>query len=172
MSNLAAASICNIVGLPINLTFVAALQRLQRYPKEILHVQEIAAIVEPRKASAPSLAAVGRLRPGCCHAVGRPARASRRCTTASQPDRAASDTQAMGVLKAARERRLQVPKDLAVMGFDDLEIADYIGLTTISQALDESGRIAIELLLARLADPLRAVQHVRLPLNIIQRQTT
>lgn len=84
---------------------------------------------------------------------------------------AASDTQAMGVLKAARERGLNVPHDLAVIGFDDLEIADYIGLTTISQSLDESGRIAIELLLARLADPSRSVQHVRLPLKVIVRET-
>ncbi|MCX6044657.1 MAG: LacI family DNA-binding transcriptional regulator [Chloroflexi bacterium] len=84
---------------------------------------------------------------------------------------AASDTQAMGVLKAARSRGLKVPDDLAVIGFDDLEFADYIGLTTISQSLDESGRIAVELLLARLTDPLRAVQHVQLPLKLIQRQT-
>ena len=54
---------------------------------------------------------------------------------------------------------------------DDLEFADFIGLTTISQSLDESGRIAVELLLARLTDPLRAVQHVQLPLKLIQRQT-
>jgi len=84
---------------------------------------------------------------------------------------AASDTQALGVLKAARERGLKVPEDLAVLGFDDLEIAEYIGLTTISQSLDESGRIAVELLLARLADPSRAVQQVRLPLKVLSRQT-
>ncbi len=84
---------------------------------------------------------------------------------------AASDTQAMGVLKAARERRLDVPGDLAIMGFDDIEVADYIGLTTISQSLAESGRIAVELLLARLADPSRAIQHVQLPLKVIARQT-
>jgi DNA-binding LacI/PurR family transcriptional regulator len=84
---------------------------------------------------------------------------------------AASDTQALGVLKAARERGRKVPDELAVIGFDDLEIADYISLTTISQSLDESGRIAVELLLARLADSSRAVQQVRLPLKVVQRET-
>ncbi len=82
-----------------------------------------------------------------------------------------SDTQAMGVLKAARERGVSVPNDLAVMGFDDVEMADYIGLTTIRQQLEESGRVAVELLLARLADRSRPIQHVKLPLTLVQRET-
>ncbi|NOZ29984.1 MAG: LacI family transcriptional regulator [Chloroflexi bacterium] len=84
---------------------------------------------------------------------------------------AASDTQAMGVLKAARERGVRVPDDLAVIGFDDLDIADYIGLTTVRQPLEESGRVAVELLLARLTDRSREVQHVHLPLTIVERET-
>lgn len=84
---------------------------------------------------------------------------------------AASDMLALGVLKAARERGISVPDQLAVIGFDDLDIADYIGLTTISQNLDESGRVAVDLLLARLADDNRSIQHVRLPMQVIQRQT-
>jgi LacI family transcriptional regulator len=85
---------------------------------------------------------------------------------------AASDTLAMGVLKAVRQRGLRIPGDVAVIGFDDLEIADYIGLTTIGQALHESGRVAVELLLARLAEPTRSVQQVRLELKVMHRETT
>ena len=84
---------------------------------------------------------------------------------------AASDTQAMGVLKAARERGLAVPDQLAVVGFDDIDMADYIGLTTIRQPLEESGRVAVDLLLSRLADPSRPAQDVWLPLTLIKRQT-
>jgi LacI family transcriptional regulator len=84
---------------------------------------------------------------------------------------AASDNQAMGVLRAARERGLSVPRELAVIGFDDLEIAEYIGLTTIRQPLVESGRVAVELLLSGLADPQRPPQRVRLPLRLICRET-
>ncbi len=84
---------------------------------------------------------------------------------------AASDTQAMGVLKAARERDLAVPDDLAIVGFDDLDIADYIGLTTVRQPLEESGRVAVDLLLSRLADPSRPAQDVWLPLTLIRRNT-
>ncbi|MCE7983847.1 MAG: LacI family transcriptional regulator [Caldilinea sp. CFX5] len=84
---------------------------------------------------------------------------------------AASDLLAIGVLKASRELGLKTPEEVAVLGFDDLDIADYLGLTTIRQALDESGRVAVELLLGRLADPLRAVQHVHFPLTIVRRST-
>lgn len=84
---------------------------------------------------------------------------------------AASDTQAMGVLQAARERGLAVPEQLAVVGFDDIDVADYIGLTTIRQPLEESGRVAVDLLLSRLADPSRPAQDVWLPLTLVKRQT-
>lgn len=84
---------------------------------------------------------------------------------------ATSDLLAIGILKAIRELDLRVPEDVAVLGFDDLDIADYLGLTTISQSLFESGRVAVELLLGRLGEPTRAVQHVRFPLQVIRRST-
>jgi LacI family transcriptional regulator len=85
---------------------------------------------------------------------------------------AASDTQAMGALRAARERGLSVPGDLAIVGFDDIDIADYIGLTTVRQPLEESGRVAVDLLLSRLADPSRPAQDAWLPLHLVRRATT
>jgi LacI family transcriptional regulator len=84
---------------------------------------------------------------------------------------AAADIQAIAVMKVARDMGLRIPQDVAVLGFDDLDIADYVGLTTICQPLDDSGQIAAEMLLARIADPDRPEQHVRLPLNLIERET-
>jgi LacI family transcriptional regulator len=84
---------------------------------------------------------------------------------------AASDTQAMGVLKAARVRGIRVPQQLAIVGFDDIEVSDFIGLTTIRQQLEESGRVAVELLLSRLADRSRPIQHIQLQLQLIVRET-
>ena len=77
----------------------------------------------------------------------------------------ATDLQAIGVLKAARQLNLRVPEDLAILGFDDLDIAEYMGLSTIRQPLDESGRVAAELLFSRITSPDRSVQHIRLPLT-------
>src|SRR4051812_21138856 len=59
---------------------------------------------------------------------------------------AASDTQALGVLTAAREAGLHVPEDLSVVGYDDIETAEYVGLTTVGQQLFESGRKGAEML--------------------------
>ena len=84
---------------------------------------------------------------------------------------AATDLQAMGVLRTARDMGLKVPDDLAVIGFDDTDMAEYLDLTTISQHLDESGRIAVELLFSRIADPHRPVKHVTLPLEVVERLT-
>jgi LacI family transcriptional regulator len=84
---------------------------------------------------------------------------------------AAADIQATLTLKVARELGLQVPGDLAVIGFDDLDLAEYVGLTTIRQPLDDSGRIAVELLLSKLSDPNQPSQHIQLPLNIVERDT-
>lgn len=82
-----------------------------------------------------------------------------------------SDILALGAIKAARDLGLKIPTDIAILGFDDLDIADYIGLTTVRQSLDESGRIAVELLLGRLANPTRPIQHVHLGLTIVERGT-
>jgi DNA-binding LacI/PurR family transcriptional regulator len=84
---------------------------------------------------------------------------------------AATDFQALGVLKAALQLGFKVPDQLAVIGFDDLDIAEYVELTTISQHLDESGRLAVEILLAQIKAPSRPPKHVILPITLIERQT-
>jgi len=83
----------------------------------------------------------------------------------------AADVQAMVLIKMAADRGLKVPHDLAVLGFDGLEYAEFMGLTTINQSLVDSGRIAAELLLTQLADASRSVQHIKLPLTLIERET-
>jgi DNA-binding LacI/PurR family transcriptional regulator len=85
---------------------------------------------------------------------------------------AASDIQAMGVLEAAQELGLKVPEDLSVIGYDDLEIAEFLELTTMRQLLFESGQEAVELLLAAIENPgAEPVCSVLLP-ELIVRGTT
>ena len=85
---------------------------------------------------------------------------------------AASDHIAMNILKFARKKKIRVPEDLAVIGFDDIETANYLDLTTISQSLDQSGEFAVELLLAQMSDPNRPTQNINLQLKLIERGTT
>lgn len=94
----------------------------------------------------------------------------------ARPDRptfifCSSDVHAMGVLRAAREAGISIPQQLTVVGFDDLDVAEYLGLTTIRQPLDESGRLAAAILLDRLADHERPAQRVMLPLTLQVRET-
>ena len=84
---------------------------------------------------------------------------------------AATDLQAMGVILVARQMGLDIPGDLAVMGFDNLDMAELMELTTIQQPLDDSGRVAVELLLERITAPTHSLQHVQLPLTIVERKT-
>lgn len=62
-----------------------------------------------------------------------------------------SDTQAWGVLRAARELGLDVPRDLAVVGYHDIEIAELLGLTTVRVPMRAIGRRAAQLLLEHLS---------------------
>ena len=86
---------------------------------------------------------------------------------------AASDTQALGVLETARAAGVDVPGELSVVGFDDIEVSGYAGLTTVRQPLVESGRKAVALLLQAVAGdhPPAAAVH-QLDLELVVRSTT
>ena len=96
----------------------------------------------------------------------------------TQPDRptavfAYSDTMAFGVLEAAQQANISVPGELSVVGFDDVEVAQYFRLTTVRQPLYQSGARGAELLLESMdSDISRPAQHVVLSTELVARQTT
>jgi len=65
---------------------------------------------------------------------------------------AANDQMALGAIDALRVRDMRVPRDVAIIGFDDITEARYSSppLTTIRQPLRQQGRLAVEVLLQRL----------------------
>jgi LacI family transcriptional regulator len=85
---------------------------------------------------------------------------------------AASDLQALGVLEAAARLGVRVPDDLSVVGYDDVEMASYVGLTTVSQQLVESGRRGAHLLLRALAGDEVPTRGELLDLELVVRRTT
>jgi DNA-binding LacI/PurR family transcriptional regulator len=85
---------------------------------------------------------------------------------------ASSDTQALGTLEAARTLGIRVPQELSVVGFDDIEVASYVGLTTVRQPLAESGRRGAELLLRALGGRPVDLRTELLPLELVVRGTT
>ncbi|MCB2202993.1 LacI family transcriptional regulator [bacterium] len=83
-----------------------------------------------------------------------------------------TDEIALRVLKVAKNKGVRIPEDLALIGFDDIEIAEYLDLTTISQSLFESGKLAAEHLISRVANPNRPIQNTFIQLKLIERKTT
>jgi LacI family transcriptional regulator len=85
---------------------------------------------------------------------------------------ALSDTLATGVLEAASNLELAVPEDLSVIGYDDIEMAEYLNLTTIRQQLFESGVRGGELLLEAIDAPPESPRRILLPTELVVRATT
>jgi len=80
----------------------------------------------------------------------------------------------LGVLRAAHELGLRIPEDLALVGFDDFDLAVAIrpSITTVAQPVAEIGRRAGELLLRRLGGWDGAPEHVSLPTRLIVRESS
>ena len=87
-----------------------------------------------------------------------------------------SDEMAFGALRAIQRVGLRCPEDVSVVGFDGHELADLFDLTTVSQPVQEQGRIAARALLQALdpeaASGARAVLDQRLPLRLVVRGST
>ncbi|MGP3986222.1 LacI family DNA-binding transcriptional regulator [Streptomyces sp. 3N207] len=103
-------------------------------------------------------------------------RAMTRLLAASRPPTAVfaqSDEMAMGALRALRRHRLKAPDDVSVIGFDDHELADVIGLTTVAQPVAGQGAEAAGLLLQQLDEPdSEPPGHVQMPIHLVLRDTT
>jgi LacI family transcriptional regulator len=91
----------------------------------------------------------------------------------SAPDAvfAASDMQAIGALQALRDEGKRVPEDVALIGFDDIEISEYVGLSTLRQPLRDFGKLAVEKMVARLDDPERTVSSTVFAPELLIRRT-
>jgi LacI family transcriptional regulator len=87
---------------------------------------------------------------------------------------AGNDLMAVGAIRAATAAGLRVPEDLSIVGFDDISLASYTNppLTTIHQPKREIGRLAMEMLLARMNDPDAPPRSVRLETELVVRQSS
>ncbi|MFW6273967.1 MAG: LacI family DNA-binding transcriptional regulator [Halanaerobium sp.] len=84
---------------------------------------------------------------------------------------AASDNQAIGVLQAMEEKGLKAPDDIAVIGYDNIELAKYLKITTIWQPMYQLGHLAIEVLLKAINGEITETYHKELELKLVKRET-
>ena len=82
---------------------------------------------------------------------------------------AMADVLAVGAIRAIRDRGLRVPEDVSVMGFDGIELGNYLSprLTTVRQARERIADRSLEILLSDIAGERPAV-HELLPFDIVE----
>src|SRR5579885_2789964 len=87
---------------------------------------------------------------------------------------AQNDLMAVATLRAALEMGLRVPDDLSIVGFDDVEPASLVNpaLTTVSQPLQEIGRLAVTVLFRQLAGETLDARRVELSTRLVVRAST
>ncbi len=87
---------------------------------------------------------------------------------------AANDLMAFGAISEFHRAGLNVPRDISVVGFDDIAFASLIepALTTVNLPLVELGKLAVEALLTTLSSPTQHGVELRIPTQLIVREST
>lgn len=87
---------------------------------------------------------------------------------------AGSDSQALGVLRAARELGIRVPEDLSVVGYDDLPVSAWLTppLTTVRQPLAEMASLATRMLLGLSRGDVLTTPRIELGTELVIRETS
>jgi len=85
-----------------------------------------------------------------------------------------SDEQAYGVYQAARKLGLQIPQDLSVVGFDDVELCQWVSpqLTTVHQPLADMARVATRMVVDMARDGTLPSRRVELATTVVVREST
>jgi DNA-binding LacI/PurR family transcriptional regulator len=86
----------------------------------------------------------------------------------------ANDQMALGLLRLLHERGLDVPRDVSVVGFDDIPEAAYFmpPLTTVRQDFNEMGRRCLHVLLEQIEGGARTIVKEIVPAQLIERSST
>lgn len=87
---------------------------------------------------------------------------------------AANDYMAIGAMKYLKEKCYKIPQDVSIVGFDNIELSQYIEppLTTVTQNKMEMCKIAFEILLRKIENPEKDFEQVVIPPKLIERKTT
>jgi len=86
---------------------------------------------------------------------------------------AASDTMAYGAMRALREANLEIPKDVAVVGFDDIPGSSRTAppLTTVRQPITQMGSKAVDLLINLIETGTKSTEGVIMDTELVVRES-
>ena len=82
-----------------------------------------------------------------------------------------SDEMAFGAIKSIRKKGLRVPEDISVIGFDDHEFSETMGLTTIAQPPRFLGQLAASQILAAIEKPESRFGNITVPTTLVIRES-
>jgi len=87
---------------------------------------------------------------------------------------AANDLDAIGAMKAIKDKGLRIPEDISLIGFDDIQLASYTepSLTTVRQPIYEMGITAISLLVRLIEEKEKRPSRVEMPTQLIIRESS
>ncbi len=85
-----------------------------------------------------------------------------------------ADIIAMGAMKKVLSMGLNVPQDISIMGFDNLNISEYTSpsITTVGQDIELKGKLAVEIILDEIENRIQEPRCIELPVQIIEREST
>ena len=84
-----------------------------------------------------------------------------------------ADEMAIGAMQVAHDLGLRIPEDLSIVGFDDHDLAEYLGLTTVRQDVQAQGRAAAGWILEAVMTPGdREIHHEVLSTRLVVRRST
>ncbi|RII33419.1 LacI family transcriptional regulator [Clostridium chromiireducens] len=86
---------------------------------------------------------------------------------------AACDKIAIGAINAAKDAGIKIPEDISIIGFDDIEISEYLTprLTTIRQSCNEIGRTAVDLLVEQINGKEKLKINKIVPVELVERDS-
>lgn len=84
----------------------------------------------------------------------------------------ANDEMVIGGLEAFKEKNIQIPEDISIIGFDDIQLAGYLqpALTTVKQPKYEAGAMAAHIIF-QLLNGERPANHCMLTTELVKRST-
>lgn len=87
---------------------------------------------------------------------------------------ATADILAIGIVAGLGESGAQVPSDVSVVGFDDLDLCGYVTprLTTVSQDISQKAATAVRMLVTSIEQPELAREAVTLGVHLVERDST
>lgn len=84
---------------------------------------------------------------------------------------ALNDAMAIAILKELRHTGVRMPGQVAIIGFDGIDSAEHLELTTVETPMEELGAGAVRLMIRQLEDPEHKAEHIQLGTRLVVRET-